>query len=114
MMHDDVNDLIETHSDLLTDEDLAELTKSASEEEEEQSDPSQEDDDEGLSLERLATIARTAKELQGMAEAWDPSMVRALQFKNAIDGAMETYKTLLATMKKQRQQLPITMFLQRY
>ena len=53
MTHDDVNDLIETHSDPLTDEDLAELTKSASEEEEEQSDPSQkDDDDEGLSLER--------------------------------------------------------------
>ena len=115
MTHDDVNDLIKTNSDPLTDEDLAELTKSACEEEEEQSDPSQEeDDDEGLSLERLSTMARTAKELQGMAEAWDPSMVRALQFKNAIDGAMETYKTLLTTMKKQRQQLPITMFLQRY
>lgn len=39
-------------------------------------------------------------------------MVWALQFKNAIDGAMETYKTLLTTMKKQRQQLPITMFFQ--
>lgn len=57
-------------------------------------------------------MARAAEELQGIAEAWEPYMVRALQFKNAIEGAMQTYKTLLTTMKKQRQQMPIAMFLQ--
>ncbi|CAI9715870.1 Hypothetical predicted protein [Octopus vulgaris] len=64
---DEVNNLIDGHSETLTDEDLLELTKSASEEEEKAPDPEKEED--------------------------------------------ETYKTLLTTMKKQRQQLPITMFL---
>lgn len=53
----------------------------------------------GLSLDRLSTLAKTAKELQRMAEEWDPHMIRALQFRNAIDEAMEVYKNLL-TQKK--------------
>ena len=54
---------------------------------------------------------QTAKELQEKAKSWDPYMVRSLQFSNAIDSSMSTYKTLFTTMKKQQSQLPITMFL---
>ena len=54
-----------------------------------------------------------AKDLQDTAKSWDPYMVRSLQFSNAIDYAMSTYKTLFTTMKKQRKQLPITMFLKK-
>ncbi|GFU24966.1 uncharacterized protein NPIL_385411 [Nephila pilipes] len=77
----------------LTDEDLAELTKSAEEEETEEK-------DEGLTLERLAELMRIAKELQKKAKSWDPYMVRSLQFSNAIDSSMSTYKTLFTTIKK--------------
>lgn len=108
---DEVNNLIDAHSEPLTDEDLMELTKSASEEEKEATDREQEEEEQGLTLERLYQIMRTAKELQEMIEAWDPYMVRALKVNNSIDGAIQTYKTILTTMKKQRQQLPITMFL---
>ena len=38
-------------------------------------------------------------------------MVRSLLFSNAIDSSMSTYKSIFTTMKKQRSQLPITMFL---
>ena len=100
------NELIDTHSQALMDEDLAELTKSA---EEETEDPSQEDA--GLTLERLAELMRTAKEQQEKAKSFDPYMVRSLQFSNAIDSSMSTYKTLFTTMKKQRSQLTVTMFL---
>ena len=62
--HEEFNELIDTHSQALTDDDLAELTKSAEEETEEQEDPSLEEEDEGLTLERLAELIRTAKELQ--------------------------------------------------
>ena len=107
--HEQCNELIDTHSQALTDEDLAELTKSAEEETEDQEDPSQED--EGLTLERLAELMRTAKEMQEKAKSWDPYMVRSLQFTNAIDASMSTCKTLFTSMEKQRSQLPITMFL---
>ena len=50
--HEEFNDLIDIHSQALTDDDLAELTKSAEEEAEDHEDPSQEEDDEGLTLER--------------------------------------------------------------
>lgn len=65
---------------------------------EEQEDPGEEEEV-GLSLERLSTLAKTAKELQRKAEEWDPQMIRALQLRNAIDEAMEVYKNLL-TLKK--------------
>uniref|UniRef100_UPI00358EA5CD tigger transposable element-derived protein 1-like n=1 Tax=Myxine glutinosa TaxID=7769 RepID=UPI00358EA5CD len=72
MTPDDVEELLETHSDPLTDEDLAEMTRSASEEEEAEEEGSGDEEEEGLSLECLATLK-----------------------------------------KRQRQQLPITMFLTR-
>ena len=95
--HEEFNELIDTHSQALTDEDLAELTKSAEEETEDQEDPSQED--ELLTLERLAELMRTAKELQEKAKSWDPYMVRSLQLSNAIDSSMSTYKTLFTNVK---------------
>ncbi|CAI9734415.1 Hypothetical predicted protein [Octopus vulgaris] len=104
---DEVNNLIDAHSETLTDEDLLELTKSASE----APDPEEEEEVVDLRIERLTGLLRTVKELQDKAEAWNPYTVRSLQFKDAIDAAMQTYKTLLTTMKKQGQQLPVIMFL---
>ena len=54
---------------------------------------------------------RTAEELQEKTDSWDPNMVRSLLFSNEIYSSMSTYKALFTTMKKQRGQLPITMFL---
>jgi len=115
MTHEDVNELIDAHSQPLTDEDLTDMTKSASEEEEEeQEEPGfQEEEEVGLTLERLATMVRMAKDLQRVAQEWDPHMLRSLQFANTIEGGMTVYKNLLAQKKKQHQQLPITMFLTR-
>uniref|UniRef100_A0A3P9I863 HTH CENPB-type domain-containing protein n=1 Tax=Oryzias latipes TaxID=8090 RepID=A0A3P9I863_ORYLA len=111
--HEVINELVDAPSQPLTDQDLAELTQSGSENEpKEQEDPSQEDEeDEGLTLERLADLTQAAKQLQENVKSWDPYMVCVLQFSNAIDSAMSTYKTLFTSMKKQRGQLPITMFI---
>lgn len=38
-------------------------------------------------------------------------MVQSLKANYGTDAAIQTYKILLISMKKQRQQLPITMFL---
>ena len=96
--HEEVNELIDAHSQPLTDEDLTELTKSASEEEEEEGEE-EEKEEVGLTLERLGAMVRAAKELQRLAEEWDPDMLRALHFSNAIDGDMSVYKNLLAQKK---------------
>lgn len=89
-------------------EDLLELVKSVSKKELEVTDPEQEE--EGLTLGMSIWPYDYYKELQGKTEARDPYMVRSLQFKNTINAAMQIYKALLTTTKKQWQQFPITMF----
>ena len=51
--HEEFNELIDAHSQALTGDDLAELTKSAEEETEDQEDQSQKEDDEDLALEPI-------------------------------------------------------------
>lgn len=118
MTRDEVNELIDEHSGELTDEDLMELTKSGSEEEEEEA---QDDDDEeeqpeeetGLTLENLAKLVRIIREGQSWAEEIDPDMTRSITFKNMLESSLVPYKNELAQKKKQRAQLPITMFFTR-
>lgn len=61
MTTDDVNDQISAPSQPLTDKDLKELTKLASEEEEEEQEVEEEEVD--LTLDRLSTLVRAVKEL---------------------------------------------------
>ena len=113
MTSEDVNGLIECHSEPLTDEDLVEMTKSASEEEDDENPQEEEIEERGLTLEGLQDMCNVAKDLQRRAQEMDDDMTRAVHFSNLIDGAMTAYKKILAQKKKERQQLPITMFLTR-
>ena len=113
MTAEDVDELLDCHSEPLTDADLEDLTKSASEEEDEPQEGAQEVVEEtGLTLERLAKLCNLAKELKELSQEWDDDMVRSLQFCNKIDENITPYRMLLDRKKKQRQQLPITMFFQ--
>ncbi|XP_061774524.1 tigger transposable element-derived protein 1-like [Nerophis ophidion] len=110
----DVNELIDAHSQPLSDEDLKDLMTSAREEEEQELLGVEEDAEVGLTLDRLAAMVRMAKEVQQMAQEWDPHMLRSLQFSNTIEGGMTVYKNLLAQMKKKKQQqLPVTTLIAR-
>ena len=109
MTREDVNELLDAHTDPVDDEDLVEQFTSERVEEEEQDIP-EEQEEAGLTLERLSQVMRTVKEVQNLMSEWDPQMTRALRFQNALDGALEPYKSLFNQMKKERQQLPITMF----
>ena len=112
----DINASIDADAHQLTDADLAEITKppSQDEREEEEEDTSvDKDEEDGLTPGRLATMPRMATELQRAAQEWDPLMSRSLQFSNIFDGGMSVYKDLSAQKKKERQQLPITMFFSR-
>ena len=108
---EDLDTLIDTHGDPLTDQDLEELTKSASEDEGD-ADEDDEPEDEGLSLDRLSRLLQLFREAKELSMAWDPFMERAIKLGNAIDAATEPYKNLFNNLKKQQGQLPITMFLQ--
>ncbi|XP_061433690.1 uncharacterized protein LOC133359240 isoform X4 [Lethenteron reissneri] len=109
MTEEDVNGLIDAHSDPLTDEDLLEMMKSASEEESEE-EQDEEIEERGLTLENLQQLCNMARAMQRFAQDIDDNMVRAVEFSNRVDGVMSLYKGILQQKKKQRQQLPITMF----
>ena len=77
---------------------------------------SEEDEDieeRGLSLHNMQEMFNVAKLLQQRAQEFDDNMVRAVEFCNRIDEVMATYKAIFVQKKKQRSQLPITMFLTR-
>uniref|UniRef100_K7FQ19 HTH CENPB-type domain-containing protein n=1 Tax=Pelodiscus sinensis TaxID=13735 RepID=K7FQ19_PELSI len=113
MTTEDVDELLDCHSQPLTDADLEDLTKSASDEDSETQEETQEIVEEtGLTLERLAKLCNLAKELKELSQEWDEDMVRSLQFCHKIDEDMTPYRMLFERKKKQRQQLPITMFFQ--
>ena len=63
MTFEDVNGLTECHSEPLTDEDLVEMTKSASEEEDDENPQEEEIEERGLSLEGLQDLCNVAKDL---------------------------------------------------
>ena len=65
----------------------------------------------GLMLEWLATMCNIAKDLQEKLQDWDDDMVSLVHFCSLIKGAMTVYRNIFTVKKKQRQQLPITMFL---
>ena len=100
MTSEDVNGLIECHSESLTNEDLAEMTKLASEEENDENPQEEEIEECGLTLEGLQDMCNVAKDLQRWAQEMDDDMTRAMYFSNLIDGAMTAYKKILAEKKK--------------
>lgn len=101
MTTEDVDELLDCHSQPLTDADLEDLTKSASEEENEPQEETQEVVEEtGLTLERLAKLCNLAKELKELSQEWDEDMVRSLQFCNKIDEDMTPYRMLFDRIKE--------------
>ncbi|XP_070605089.1 tigger transposable element-derived protein 1-like [Erythrolamprus reginae] len=111
LMQEEVNGLLDEHGLPLTDKDLEELTRSASEEEEEaEAEQAEEEEDVGLTLERLAELNRATSNVQRMVELWDPNMTRSIQFNASLDNIFAPYRSMLAQKKKRRQQLPMTMF----
>lgn len=117
MTAEDVNSLIDAHSQPLTDEDLAEMTKPASEEEVEEDEKEVSvvvvKEEDGLTLDRLEAMVSMASDLQRAAQEWDPCGFRSTQFSKLIEGGMSVYKHLLYQKRKKRQNLYITKFLAR-
>lgn len=111
MTADDVNGLLDCHSETLTEEELVQMTKSASEVEGELTEEEKEDEESGLTLANLHGLCAMGLAIQQRAHEIDDDMVRAVEFSNRIEAIIQTYKDILAQKKKQRQQLPITMFL---
>lgn len=99
MEEEKVKELLKAHSAPLTYSDLKELTKSASEEEDDPEAPAAAEKEE-LMLENLLNILWRLKDATDQAYSCDHFMVRALQFKRAMETASLPYKTMLDNMKR--------------
>ena len=113
MASEDVNGLIEYHSEPLIDENLVKMTKSASGQEDDKDPHEEETEYCGFTLEGLQDLCNVAKDRQRRAQEMDNDMVQALHFGKLISVAMKAYKTIFSTKEKERQQLPITMLFTR-
>ena len=114
MTTEDVDELIGCHSEPLSKQDLEVMTKSASGKKEEET---QEQADETVeqsrwSLEHLAELFGLINKVKERSQEWDDDMVRSVQFCNKADELMTLCKMIFDRQKRQKQQLPITMFLQ--
>ncbi|XP_035233712.1 uncharacterized protein LOC118205538 [Stegodyphus dumicola] len=79
---EEVNTLIECHSNPLTNEEFVEMTRSLSEEEEEVADNGEDNEPEERGN---FTFGKPARALQQRAQEIDENMVRAVEFSNCID-----------------------------
>ncbi|XP_061680365.1 tigger transposable element-derived protein 1-like [Syngnathoides biaculeatus] len=107
MSEEDVGALVDCHSDPLTDGDLLEMTKAASEEENSEDD--EETEKRGLTVENLEQLCDMAREMQQFAQDADDNTARAADFRNRVDGVTSLYRRILEQKKRQRRQLRITM-----
>ena len=100
MTSEDVHSLIECHSELLTNENLVEMTKSASIEENNEDLREEETEERVFTVKGLQDLCNVTKDLQRRAQDMDDDMFRAVHFSNLIDRAMTAYKMILAQTEK--------------
>ena len=92
----------------LTTQELEELLKEEEEEEEEEERGG--DEQQALTLEKLGEIAATMRHAYSLMMNYDPSLDRYIKVKNGMEAAFAPYQEILKKMKREREQLPITMF----
>lgn len=111
MVHDDVVDHIEESHEELTTEELEELIASSSEEEEEESEI--EAEPAKWTLEKMREVFHMIQNVKEKIIDYDPSMERSIKVTRSITEAMIPLQLVYDELKRQRKQLPITMFFQK-
>ncbi|KAL1241264.1 Tigger transposable element-derived protein [Trichinella spiralis] len=101
LQESEVIQLIESHTSELTDEQLMEMI--ATDEDKDADDDSATDETEKLTLEGLAEILHTLKQVEEKLFEMDSDMVRAIKFKRDLKTAAEPYHQLLEEMKKKEE-----------
>lgn len=102
----DVKDLLDSHAEELTEEELGELLKSASEEEGEDEDVPKPK----ITMKNLDDIFKQADELSRTVVSNDPFLVRSLKFKRDLEAILTPYREVRASIIKKRKQTTITSF----
>ncbi|KRY51622.1 Tigger transposable element-derived protein 1, partial [Trichinella britovi] len=101
LQESEVIQLIESHTSELTDEQIMEMI--ATDEDIDADDDSATDETEKLTLEGLAEILHTLKQVEEKLFEMDSDIVRAIKFKRDLKTAAEPYHRLLEEMKKKEE-----------
>uniref|UniRef100_A0A0N5BPZ7 HTH CENPB-type domain-containing protein n=2 Tax=Strongyloides papillosus TaxID=174720 RepID=A0A0N5BPZ7_STREA len=110
MTEDELNEHFNDNLEVLTNEELKNLIISSGEESEE--DETQEPPA-SWTLDKFAKVFRTAQTLKDQIMDYDPMMERSINITRKITETMEPLQKLFDELKIQKQQLPITMFLEK-
>lgn len=108
---EELSDYINEEDQVFTNEELEDLVKSSPE--------ASDDEDEGQqeppawTLEKFSAIFRTAQTLKEQIVEYDPIMERSIKITRTITEALKPLEDLFIEMKRQKRQLPITMFFEK-
>lgn len=105
----EIHELIKSTSDVVTKEEIDELTKSASEEDEdpEEGESAATEEDKGLSFGHLACYLHTFKNVSENVYSLDTNIKLALKFQHGLLEVAVPYKALFHSKEKENRQLPI-------
>ena len=102
MIYEEVEEHIEEHQEMLTNKDLV---KSSTEEEEEiEVEPAM------WTLKKLGEVFQMAQNFKEKLMDYDPMMKHGIKFTRMITAAVQPLQLMFNELKRQKQQLPITMF----
>ena len=110
MTKEDINGLIDCHSEPLTNEELFEMTKSVSNEENKKAQVKEEIEERSLTSKNLQQLCNMANTMQRFAQNIDDNMVRAVEFSNRVDGVMSLYCGILLQKKNNDKNYPLQCF----
>lgn len=108
MTEEELNDYIDEQHQVFTNEELEDLVKSSPEGSGDEDESQQEAP--AWTLEKFSSIFRTAQTLKEQIVDYDPIMERSIQITRTITEALKPLEDLFTEMKRQKRQLPITMF----
>ncbi|KAG6932687.1 hypothetical protein G0U57_020704 [Chelydra serpentina] len=107
ILEEEIEELIEGHREKLTNEELEELIKSSTEDED---DDNEQEEPATWTLHTFSEVFQAAKHLNDLISDYDSSMERSLKITCSITGDLRQYQEMFEVLKRQQQQLPITMF----
>ncbi|XP_065437716.1 uncharacterized protein LOC101931329 isoform X2 [Chrysemys picta bellii] len=110
ILEEEIEELIESHRETLTNEELEELIKSSTEGED---DDDEQEEPASWNLHKFAEVFQAVKHLNDLISESNPSMERSLKITRSITDDLRPYQEMFEPFKRQQRLLPITMFVKR-
>ncbi|KFD64298.1 hypothetical protein M514_23582 [Trichuris suis] len=111
MVEGDLQEHLEDHRDVLSNQELEEMTKPSTESEHDDAESLEQAEPPAWTLEKFADVFHQAQLLRDRILEYEPSMERGLMVTRGITASLRPLQDLFDEAKERQRQLPITMFL---